>query len=240
MEHQKDTRDVKLTASEWSVLTCLWENSPRTVMQLVAALGERVGWAKSTTITTLRRMEEKGLVRAEQSGRGKSYTPAVEREQAATAETRSFLERVYQGSVGLMMSAMAKRQELSAGEVAQLRAILDQAESAIDEIRIQGHTAQQLPDTPNDSHFDRYLASNRATEVVWFIQENSSIFPTRLVSEGCGQWRPVASNENLEGRRKNRRVEMIISGRNLEEEKLGDAITQFITQSQGGADQQNP
>ena len=44
----------------------------------------------------------------------------------------------------------------------------------------------------------------------------------------------------LRCRRKNRRVEMIISGRNLEEEKLGDAITQFITQSQGGADQQNP
>ena len=118
--------NIKLTGSEWSVLDCLWEKSPQTVMQLVARLGERVGWAKSTTITTLRRMEEKGLVRAEQSGRGKSYTPAVEREQAATAETRSFLDRVYQGSVGLMMSAMAKRQELSAGEVAQLRAILDQ------------------------------------------------------------------------------------------------------------------
>ena len=118
--------ELKLSASEWNVLNCLWADSPRTVMQLVAALGEQVGWAKSTTITTLRRMEEKGLVRAEQSGRGKSYTPAVEREQAATAETRSFLDRVYQGSVGLMMSAMAKRQELSAGEVAQLRAILDQ------------------------------------------------------------------------------------------------------------------
>ena len=51
---------------------------------------------------------------------------AVEREQAATAETHSFLDRVYQGSVGLMMSAMARRQELSADEVAQLRAILDQ------------------------------------------------------------------------------------------------------------------
>ena len=118
--------ELKLSASEWNVLNCLWEDSPRTVMQLVAELEQSVGWAKSTTITTLRRMEEKGLVRAEQSGRGKSYTPAVEREQAATAETRSFLERVYQGSVGLMMSAMAKRQELSAGEVAQLRAILDQ------------------------------------------------------------------------------------------------------------------
>lgn len=117
---------IKLTASEWSVLDSLWQENPQTVMQLVSKLGKTVGWAKSTTITTLRRMEEKGLVRAEQSGRGKSYTPAVEREQAATAETRSFLDRVYQGSVGLMMSAMAKRQELSAGEVAQLRAILDQ------------------------------------------------------------------------------------------------------------------
>ena len=118
--------ELKLSASEWNVLNCLWADSPRTVMQLVAELERSVGWAKSTTITTLRRMEEKGLVRAEQSGRGKSYTPAVERERAVTAETRSLLDRVYQGSVGLMMSAMAKRQELSAGEVAQLRAILDQ------------------------------------------------------------------------------------------------------------------
>ena len=117
---------VKLNASEWNVLNCLWEEHPRTVMQLVADLERSVGWGKSTTITTLRRMEEKGLVSVEQAGRSKSYTPAVEREQAVTAETRSFLDRVYQGSVGLMMSAMAKRQELSAVEVAELRAILDQ------------------------------------------------------------------------------------------------------------------
>ena len=52
----------------------------------------------------------------------------MERDRAVTAETHSFLDRVYQGSVGLMMSAMAKRQELSADEVAQLRSILDQIE----------------------------------------------------------------------------------------------------------------
>ena len=117
---------MKLNASEWNVLNCLWENHPRTVMQLVADLEAAVGWAKSTTITTLRRMEEKGLILAEQAGRGKAYLPAVEREQAVIAETHSFLDRVYQGSVGLMMSAMARRQELSAAEVAELRAILDQ------------------------------------------------------------------------------------------------------------------
>ena len=117
---------TKLNASEWNVLNCLWENHPRTVMQLVADLEAAVGWAKSTTITTLRRMEEKGLILAEQAGRGKAYSPAVEREQAVTAETHSFLDRIYQGSVGLMMSAMVQRQELSADEVAELRAILDQ------------------------------------------------------------------------------------------------------------------
>ena len=128
MDARRETDGVKLTASEWSVLSCLWENSPRTVMQLVADLGDRVGWAKSATITTLRRMEEKELVRVEHAGKGKLYAPAVEREQAVIAETRSFLDRVYQGSVGLMMSAMAQRRELSAGEVAELRAILDQME----------------------------------------------------------------------------------------------------------------
>ena len=119
---------IKLNASEWSVMTCLWERSPQTVMQLVEELKERVGWAKSTTITVLRRMEEKNLLRCEIVGRGKSYSPAVEREQAVVAETRSFLDRVYQGSVGLMMSYMSERQELSREDIAQLRAILDAAE----------------------------------------------------------------------------------------------------------------
>ena len=120
--------ETKLTASEWNILNCLWEHSPRTVMQLAGELEKTVGWARSTTITTLHRMEAKGLVRQEQCGRGRAYLPLVDREQAAVAETHSFLDRVYRGSVGLMMSAMARRQELSSDEIAALRAILDQAE----------------------------------------------------------------------------------------------------------------
>lgn len=119
---------TKLTGGEWNVLSCLWEESPQTVMQLVTRLSERVGWAKSTTITTLRRMEEKGLVHCEIIGKGKSYTPSVKQEDASISETRSFLNRVYQGSVGLMMSAMAQRQELSREEIAELREILRRAE----------------------------------------------------------------------------------------------------------------
>lgn len=120
--------DNKLTASEWNILNCLWEHSPRTVMQISSELEKTVGWARSTTITILHRMEAKGLVRCEQAGRGKAYIPLVERDQAAIAETKSFLDRVYQGSVGMMMSAMSRQEGLSLEQIAQLRAILDDAE----------------------------------------------------------------------------------------------------------------
>ena len=128
MEAKKDMGGVKLTASEWSVLSCLWENSPRTVMQLVSALGGQVGWAKSTTITTLRRMEEKGLVQCQLQGRTRHYTPAVQREGAVRQETRSFLDKVYRGSVGLMVSALAENKALSKAEIDELYEILRKAE----------------------------------------------------------------------------------------------------------------
>ena len=117
-----------LTNSEWYVLDCLWQTGSMTAMELVAALKERVGWAKSTTLTTLRRMEEKGLVKAEAVGRARHYTPAVERRGAAARETRSFLDKVYQGSVGLMVSAMAQDEALSRDEIDELYEILRKAE----------------------------------------------------------------------------------------------------------------
>lgn len=119
---------TKLTASEWNILNYLWEGGPRTVMQIVEEMKRTVGWARSTTITTLSRMEAKGLVRREQVSQGKPYIPLVERDQAALVETHSFLDRVYRGSVGLMMSAMVKQEGLSQQQIAQLRAILDEAE----------------------------------------------------------------------------------------------------------------
>ena len=120
--------DLTLTNSEWYVMDCLWDGAPKTVMELVAALGEKLGWAKSTTITTLRRMEDKGLVRCEVEGRTRHYFPAVERERAVLRETRSFLDKVYRGSVGLMVSAMARDKALSKAEIEELYEILRQAE----------------------------------------------------------------------------------------------------------------
>lgn len=120
--------DTLLTGGEWNVMRELWEESPQTLMQLVGKLAQNVGWAKSTTITTLRRMESKGLVAVEMTERGKRYMPLVAEEDAAVSETHSFLDRVYAGSVGLMVSALAEREELSDAEIAELRRILNKAE----------------------------------------------------------------------------------------------------------------
>ena len=116
------------TQGEWNVLSCLWERAPMTAMELAAALVEWVGWAKRTPLTTLRRMEETGRVPARTVGGARHYTPAVERQTAVRRETRSFLDKVYRGSVGLMVSSMVQDQALSREEIDQLYEILRQAE----------------------------------------------------------------------------------------------------------------
>lgn len=72
---------VNLSAGEWRVMEELWK-APATLMELVRALGESAGWAKSTVSTVVRRMEDKGLIRAEQEGRAKVFYPAIAREEA--------------------------------------------------------------------------------------------------------------------------------------------------------------
>lgn len=109
-----------LTNTEWEVCECLWETSPLTMTQIAARLTERTGWTKSTGETLVRRMAEKGLLRWEQGAKAKLYSPAVAREDAVVRETRGFLQKVFGGSVGLLVNTMAEREELSREEIDQL------------------------------------------------------------------------------------------------------------------------
>lgn len=117
---------VDLSNSEWKLMRRLWERSPRTIAELTAALREETGWSKNTVITMLSRLEAKGAVRHEE-GKAKRYFPALRREDAAQAETESFLSKVYGGSLGLMMSAMVESRKLTEADIAELSAILDKA-----------------------------------------------------------------------------------------------------------------
>ena len=116
---------MNLTSAEWNVMDCLWERSPQSSMELVDALGKRVGWSKSTTLTMLKRMAEKNLVLCDNNGKQRMYAPLLDRDAAAKKETESFLKRVYKGSVSLMVSAMTQKQELSEEEITELYEILE-------------------------------------------------------------------------------------------------------------------
>ncbi len=117
-----------LTQNEWLVMEELWK-APATLMELVRALGQNPpGWAKSTTATLLRRMEEKGLVRHETAGQAKVVHPSLGREEAALAETRTLLDKAFDGSVGLMVNTLVRRESLSKADIDALYEILRQAE----------------------------------------------------------------------------------------------------------------
>lgn len=119
---------IKLSEAEWKVISALWEETPQTIMQLTHRLQESTGWTKHTVMTFLRRMEEKGAVHYEEGGKAKQYYPDIRQEDAVIQETEDFLEKVFQGKLGLMLNTMVEQKALSKEEIAELYEILRKAE----------------------------------------------------------------------------------------------------------------
>lgn len=116
-----------LTNAEWNVMECLWQHSPCTGREATEYLSAYAGWSRSTTLTMLRRMSEKALIACEEIDGIKTYSPLIRQEDATLQETRSFLNRVYHGSISMMLSTFAQKQSLTDSEIAELYAILDEA-----------------------------------------------------------------------------------------------------------------
>jgi chemotaxis protein MotB len=79
-------------------------------------------------------------------------------------------------------------------------------------IVVEGHTDEvQI----GPALLDRFptnweLSTARATAVVRFLQEKGNIEPERLTASGFSFYRPVATNDTPEGRKENRRIEIIL------------------------------
>ena len=79
----------------------------------------------------------------------------------------------------------------------------------------------------------RSLSGDRASEVLIYILEHSDqdkLDPASFVAMAYGQWRPIASNEDESTRYRNRRVEMIITGRDIENNLVGK-VRQYYTET---------
>lgn len=122
------SKNINLTDAEWSVMECLWEHSPRTGREVTQCLEEKAGWNRSTTLTLLSRLEAKGAVTVNSSGSKKTFTASLRREDAAVRETEDLLDRVYHGSLSMMVSSLTQKRSLSKSEIDKLYAMLKELE----------------------------------------------------------------------------------------------------------------
>ncbi len=118
---------VGLSNSEWYIMENLWEVEPKTATQIIRAMEEETGWAKSTTKTVLKRMEQKGYIAYHEGGKAREYYAVLKREEVVESETSSFLNRIYNGSLGLMVNTLVKKQEIPEEEMEELYQIIKAA-----------------------------------------------------------------------------------------------------------------
>ncbi len=122
-----NSEGIELTEAEWEVMEFLWANPGSIGRDITESMAEKKGWSRSTTLTLLTRLENKGAVAGSAEGK-KRFTPLVSREDAALRETKNLLDRVYNGSVGMLVTAFTKKQRLTQAEIDEMYAILHKLE----------------------------------------------------------------------------------------------------------------
>ncbi len=80
------------------------------------------------------------------------------------------------------------------------------------QIRVEGHT-DNVPIHKHGFKSNWELSTARATEVVALLIERYGFDPTQVSAAGYSQYRPLGSNETEEGRRTNRRVDLVVVSR---------------------------
>jgi len=120
----------RISESEWRVMKVLWERSPLTAGEIVEVLLAQTRWKAKTVKTLLNRLVSKGALGFDRAGRAYRYYPLVSERECVLEESRSFLQRVYGGTLLPMVAALIEEQELSAGEIQDLKRILDRNERA--------------------------------------------------------------------------------------------------------------
>ena len=122
-------KQIILTPTEWNIMESLWEKAPKVGSEIVRDVKEIAGYSRSTTLTMLARMTKKGYLECAEDKKGiKMYVPLIDRQEAMLQETDHFLNRVYHGSLSLLVSTFTEKQKLSKEEIDSLYEILRKAE----------------------------------------------------------------------------------------------------------------
>ncbi len=77
----------------------------------------------------------------------------------------------------------------------------------VKKISIEGHASSEGDIPPGHN---KTLSDDRAKAVMTYLVQKESIDAAKLTAKGWGSEKPIASNDNEEGREKNRRVEFLV------------------------------
>lgn len=119
----------QISESELEVMKILWELSEATSSQIVDRLTETTDWKPKTIQTLITRLVAKEAIGTDKINlKSFSYFPIVSEEEYKSHANKSFLQKLYNGSLNLMIASFIKDQKLSKKEIESLKKLLDEEE----------------------------------------------------------------------------------------------------------------
>jgi predicted transcriptional regulator len=107
------------------ILRFLTEQGPLTVGEVAIRFGEPRGLARTTVLTVMERLREKGyLTRKKQVGVSQ-YAPYAGKAEVLRDLVRQFVERTLEGSVSPFLAYLTAERDLTEPEIAALRQLLE-------------------------------------------------------------------------------------------------------------------
>ena len=118
------TPPIPISDAEAQVMRQLWQRAPQAADEIAAALIPEQGWALATVKTLLNRLLKKGAVTAERDGRRFVYAPAVAQDAWVADTGLSLIDRLFGGRLAPLVAQFASERQLSAEDIAALKALL--------------------------------------------------------------------------------------------------------------------
>lgn len=118
--------DTKLFDSELKVMDVLWREGDSAAKHIAAILKDEIGWNVNTTYTLIKRCIKKGAI--ERSEPNFMCHALIPKEQVQEAETNELINKVYDGSVDKLFSALLGRKKLSPSQIEKLEQIVGSLE----------------------------------------------------------------------------------------------------------------
>lgn len=119
---------ISFTDRELDVMVVLWDRGSGTVGEVRDALSD--DFARTTVLTVLRTLEDKGYVTHTPEGKAHRYHPTVAPEAAGGSALRRILETMFAGSPERLLAQLVSDRQIDRAKLRQLRAVLDERLSA--------------------------------------------------------------------------------------------------------------